>query len=156
MGVPIHKKLETSLARIQILRGETSQLIAFFDDSSMGSSCMGFVMKPTDVFESLARSGKFFVRFVDAKFAFPKSGGDDVSSEFVCLDIPEYPGERKHEHEHDDIMIGFDDEEGKKMTGYRYMLLQMPTDVPYLERDRFGAALPAAVGRFSRLGALRR
>ena len=104
--VPIHKKLETNLARIQIIRDEkTTQLVAFFDDFSLGS-CMNFVIRTTDVFESLTRSGRFSIRFVDAKFALPKDG-DDIHKEFVCIDMPEYPGE------HDDILIGFDSEEGE-------------------------------------------
>ena len=80
------------------------QLIAFFDDFSLGR-CMSLALRTIDVFESFARSGRFCVRFVDAKFALPREG-NEVDSEYVCLDGPEYPGE------HDDIVIGFDDEAG--------------------------------------------
>ena len=80
------------------------QLVVFLDDFSHGH-CMNFQLKGMDVFESSAKSGKYFVRIVDAKFALPKPG-NDVASRFVCLDIPEYPGE------HDDITIGFDSEQG--------------------------------------------
>lgn len=66
---------------------------------------MNFVLKGTDVFESFARSGIYYIRIVDAKFALPKNG-DDSSKDFVCLDMPEYPGE------HDDITVGFESEAG--------------------------------------------
>lgn len=66
---------------------------------------MNFALKSTDFFESHSKSGTYYVRIVDAKFALPKSG-DDSSKDFVCLDIPQYPGE------HDDITIGFDVEAG--------------------------------------------
>ena len=102
MVVPIYKRIEAGLGRIQILQKEkTIQLIAFFDDFSLGH-CMNFALRTIDVFESFARSEKFFVRFVDAKFALP-----NASADFICLDMPEYPGE------HDDITIGFDAEAGK-------------------------------------------
>lgn len=67
---------------------------------------MNFVLKGTDHIESFGRSGKFGIRIVDAKFALPKKD-DDASSEFVCLDMPEYP------IEHDDIAITFDSEAGE-------------------------------------------
>ena len=73
---------------------------------------MNFVLKATDVFETSTKSGEYFLRIVDAKFALPKQN-DDLTREFVCLDMPEYPGE------HDDITIGFHNEHGK----YRLLLL---------------------------------
>lgn len=66
---------------------------------------MNFFLKVTDVFDTFARSGGFFLRIVDAKFALPK-GDSDPARDFVCLDMPEYPGE------HDDITIGFDNDQG--------------------------------------------
>ena len=67
---------------------------------------MNFVLKETDFFEIFARSGQSFLRIVDAKFALPKSE-TDPARDFVCLDMPEYPGE------HDDITIGFDSQQGE-------------------------------------------
>lgn len=106
MVVPIYKKWEASLARIQIVRQEkVTQLLAFFADFHHGT-CMNFVLKGTDHIESFGRSGKFGIRIVDAKFALPKKD-EDPASDFVCLDMPEYP------IEHDDIAITFDTESGK-------------------------------------------
>lgn len=116
MVVPIYKRMEASLARMQILQRETVvQLTVFMEDFSLGRS-MNFVLKGTDELESFARSGKFYIRFVDAKFAMPKSQ-KELGGEFVCLDTPEYPGE------HDDIVIGFDSEEG---TLFLILLLDVP------------------------------
>lgn len=104
--VPIYKKWEASLARVQIVKQEkVVQLLAFFQDFHHGS-CMNFVLKGTDHIESFGRSGKFGIRIVDAKFALPKKD-DDPGSAFVCLDMPEYP------IEHDDIAITFDSEAGE-------------------------------------------
>lgn len=106
MVVPIYKKWEANLARIQIVRQEKmTQLLAFFADFHHGT-CMNFVLKGTDHIESFGRSGKFGIRIVDAKFALPKKN-DDPASDFVCLDMPEYP------IEHDDIAITFDTEAGE-------------------------------------------
>lgn len=103
--VPIYKKWEASLARVQIVRQEkVVQLLAFFGEFQHGT-CMNFVLKGTDIMESFGRSGKFGIRMVDAKFALPKKD-EDPSSNFVCLDMPEYP------IEHDDIAISFDTEAG--------------------------------------------
>jgi hypothetical protein len=107
MVVPIYKKWDANKARVQIIKQEkVVQLVAFFDGFSHGKS-MNFVLKGTDNFEAFSRSGKYGVRIVDAKFALPKSN-EETGSEFVCLDMPEYPGE------HDDITIGFDSERGKQ------------------------------------------
>jgi hypothetical protein len=67
---------------------------------------MNFMLKGTDTYESLNRSGKIGVRIVDAKFALPKRE-EEEASRFVCLDMPEYPSE------HDDITITFESEQGK-------------------------------------------
>ena len=106
MVVPIYKKWEASLTRIQVVQqAKTTQLMAFFQEFSHGH-CMNFQLKSTDVYEGFMRSGKCIVRLVDAKFALPK-GEDSESREFVCLDMLDYPGE------HDDIHITFDSKEGK-------------------------------------------
>lgn len=101
--VPIYKKWEAALARVQIVRQEkVVQMLAFFGDFQHGT-CMNFVLKGTDIMESFGRSGKFGIRMVDAKFALPKKD-DDPASNFVCLDMPEYP------IEHDDLTVTFDTE----------------------------------------------
>jgi hypothetical protein len=87
-----------------VKQDKTVQLAAFFKDFNHGS-CINFVMKSTDIFESFSRSGLYYVRIVDAKFALPKTGAD-ATKDFICLDMPEYPGE------HDDINIGFETESG--------------------------------------------
>ncbi|KAJ5681401.1 uncharacterized protein N7477_001341 [Penicillium maclennaniae] len=128
MVVPIYKKWEASLARIQIVRHEkVTQILAFFADFHHGT-CMNFVLKGTDHVETFNRSGKFGIRIVDAKFALPKKD-DDPSSDFVCLDMPEYP------IEHDDIAIAFDTE---------------------ADRSSFKVALPGSVREPSRMASLRR
>ncbi|KAL8768068.1 MAG: hypothetical protein Q9209_005611 [Squamulea sp. 1 TL-2023] len=128
MVVPIHKRWEASVTRMQIVRRDkTMQLVAFFKDFSHGS-CMNFALKSTDVFESFTRSGIAYLSIVDAKFALPK-GETDPYSKYICLDMPEYPGE------HDDITIGFESEH---------------------DRDNFSKTLPATVNQLSRIGSLRR
>ena len=105
--VPLQKKWAAVSARVQLLQQDTQdiQLAAFFKDFDHGS-CMNFGLKSTDVFETSNKSGGFFLRIADAKFALPK-GGEDHDSHFLCLDVPEYPSE------HDDVTIGFDNEEGE-------------------------------------------
>ncbi|KAJ5632071.1 hypothetical protein N7490_008410 [Penicillium lividum] len=126
--VPIYKKWEANLARIQIVKQEKIfQLIAFFSDFQHGT-CMNFILKGTDHIESFGRSGKFGIRIVDAKFALPKKD-DDPASNFVCLDMPEYP------IEHDDLAITFDSE---------------------IDRTNFKVALPGSVREPSRMASLRR
>lgn len=106
MVVPIYKKWEANSARIQVIQQEkTVQLVAFFGDFSHGK-CMNFALKSTDIFETFTRPGKFAIKIVDAKFALPKSL-DDEAAGFVCLDMPDYPGE------HDDITLMFDSEKGE-------------------------------------------
>ncbi|KAL8755301.1 MAG: hypothetical protein Q9199_003741 [Rusavskia elegans] len=105
MVVPIHKRWEASVTRLQIVRRDkTMQLVAFFKDFSHGS-CMNFALKSTDVFESFNRSGVAYLSIVDAKFPIPK-GETDPYHRHISLDMPEYPGE------HDDITIGFESEHG--------------------------------------------
>ncbi|KAJ5927613.1 hypothetical protein N7516_009386 [Penicillium verrucosum] len=126
--VPIYKKWEAALARVQIVRQEkVVQMLAFFGDFQHGT-CMNFVLKGTDIMESFGRSGKFGIRMVDAKFALPKKD-DDPASNFVCLDMPEYP------IEHDDLTVTFDTE---------------------ASRASFKAALPGSVREPSRMGSIRR
>ncbi|KAK3300032.1 uncharacterized protein B0H64DRAFT_314500 [Chaetomium fimeti] len=125
MVVPIHKKWEAGATRIQVVQQDgVSQLLAFFEDFSHGK-CMGFHLKGTDVFESFNRSGKAGLKIDDAKFPLPRTLAPDADSAqqaadaaFLCLDLPELPGE------HDDISILFDNE---------------------AERDRLVACLPAPV-----------
>ena len=105
MVVPVYKKWETSSARLQVIKQDkTVELVGFFKDFNHGS-CMNFVLKVTDVFESFTKAGMFFLRIADAKFALPK-GPEVAGMDYLCLDTPEYPSE------HDDITIGFDNEHG--------------------------------------------
>ncbi|KAK3336415.1 hypothetical protein B0T19DRAFT_38472 [Cercophora scortea] len=126
MVVPIHKKWEAKKTRVQIVQQDgTTQLLAFFDDFAHGQ-CMGFNLKGTDVFETFNRSGgKAGLKIDDAKFPLPKILAPEIDSAqaaadaaFVCLDLPELPGE------HDDISIVFDNES---------------------ERDKLISCLPAPV-----------
>ncbi|KAM7205810.1 hypothetical protein V8F20_003043 [Naviculisporaceae sp. PSN 640] len=112
MVVPIHKKWEAGSTRIQVVQQDgVMQLLAFFDNFSHGLS-MGFTLKGTDVFESFSRGGKAGLKIDDAKFPLPKvlppqdsdSAQAAAEAAFVCLDLPELPGE------HDDITILFDTE----------------------------------------------
>jgi hypothetical protein len=110
MVVPIYKKWDASTTRLQVVQKEkVVQLVAFFENFSHGD-CMNLTLKGTDVFESSTRSGKVCLRIVDAKFALPKGKADgeiETDNGFVCLDMPDYPGE------HDDITITFETETGK-------------------------------------------
>ncbi|EXA49820.1 hypothetical protein FOQG_00768 [Fusarium oxysporum f. sp. raphani 54005] len=109
MVVPIHKKWEAGYTRIQVIRQEDKQLqlLAFFEDFHHGH-CMNFLLKGTDVYESVQRSSKCGIKFVDAKFPLPRlpadKDGDYDDMAFVCLDLPDLPGE------HDDISILFENE----------------------------------------------
>lgn len=112
MVVPIHKKWEAGYTRIQVVRqaDKQMQLLAFFESFQHGH-CMNFLLKGTDVYETFHRSGKSGVKFVDAKFPLPRlpedKDGDFDDMAFVCLDLPDLPGE------HDDISIMFEKEAGK-------------------------------------------
>jgi hypothetical protein len=112
MVVPIYKKWDAMSTRLQVVKREkVTQLLAFFEGFSHGD-CMSFPLKSTDIFETSGKSGKYSLRIVDCKFAMPKArpqGEEDKGMsdhEFVCLDVPEYPGE------HDDITIVFETEPG--------------------------------------------
>ncbi|KAL9615373.1 MAG: hypothetical protein Q9167_000201 [Letrouitia subvulpina] len=105
MVVPIHKRWEANMARLQLLKNmKTTQLVAFFKDFPYGS-CMNFILKSTDKFESFSHSRQYCIRIVDAKFALPKSTSDPWR-DFICLDLPDYPSE------HDDVTITFGSEAG--------------------------------------------
>ena len=109
MVVPIYKKWDAAMTRLQLVQREkVIQLVAFFENFSHGE-CMNFALKSTDVFEASGRQAKLTLRIVDAKFAMPKAKGEGdagADASFVCLDMPEYPGE------HDDITIVFENESG--------------------------------------------
>ncbi|KAK7950998.1 uncharacterized protein PG986_006726 [Apiospora aurea] len=131
MVVPVYKKWESGMARIQVVQQEkTIQLLAFFQDWHHGQA-MGIVLKGTDVYEVFGKGNKAGLKMVDAKFPLPKvpEEGRDKTDDmaFVSLDMPDYAGE------HDDISIVFEDEG---------------------ERDRLITVLPAPVkgSRLSRAG----
>ncbi|CRK15348.1 hypothetical protein BN1723_010640 [Verticillium longisporum] len=89
---------------------------------------MNFVLKGTDVYETFSRSGKFGLRFVDAKFPLPRMPDDNEGPTddmgFICLDFPDLPGE------HDDVSFLFEKE---------------------ADRERLCQCLPAPVKGGSRL-----
>lgn len=116
MVVPLQKKWAATTARLQLLQQDSHviQLAVFFKDFDHGT-CMNFVLKGMDVFETSTRSGTFFLRIADAKFALPKSP-EDPERDFLCLDVLDYPGE------HDDITIGFDNEEGMLSSSASFIL----------------------------------
>ena len=149
MIVPMYKRWEASTPRLQIIKQDkTVQLVAFFKNFSHGT-CMNFVLKVTDSFETFARSGVFFLRIVDAKFSLPK-GKLDPTRDFVCLHMPEYASE------HDDIIIGFGNEQGeyiKRLAGFRAKK-SWTNQAP--DRDKFTHELPAPVNKISRMVSLRR
>ncbi|KAK1473774.1 hypothetical protein CABS01_04436 [Colletotrichum abscissum] len=134
MVVPIHKKWEAGLTRVQVVQqGTIMQLLAFFPDFHHGQ-CMNFVLKGTDVYETFSRSSKAGIKFVDAKFPMPRmpNGSDGPSDDmgFICLDLPDLPGE------HDDITLLFENEAGKTRpadavsTGHRqgFQVTERPID----------------------------
>jgi hypothetical protein len=113
--VPLHKKWEAASARIQVLENDEGvrQIAAFFEGFAHGE-CMNFGIRALDAFEMLAKNGRFGVRLADAKFALPRSGGEEDAgggwgpreAAFVCAELLEYATER------DDIVISFDSEDG--------------------------------------------
>ncbi|RFU79094.1 hypothetical protein TARUN_3103 [Trichoderma arundinaceum] len=133
MVVPIHKKWEAGYTRIQVIKQEDKQLqlLAFFEEFSHGH-CMNFVLKGTDLYEAFHRGSKSGIRFVDAKFPLPRlpadKDGDYDDMAFVCLDLPDLPGE------HDDISIMFENEE---------------------DRDRLAQCLPAPIKGSSRISRMK-
>lgn len=144
--VAMHKRWEATSVRLQVLKNnKVVQLVAFFKDFSHGA-CLNFILRITDVYEVFSKSGMFYLCLADAKFALPK-GEEDQDREFVCLDSPEYPSE------HDDIMIGFDNEQGIHLHTIqcKFLLLTSSTD-----RDRFAEALPAPVNKMSKMASLRK
>lgn len=133
MVVPIYKKWDANATRLQVVRREkVIQLLAFFEGFSHGD-CMSFPLKSTDIFETSGKSGKYILKIVDAKFAMPKPRKmEGVSDhEFVCLDVPEYPGE------HDDITIVFETESG---------MFFLPFSPSILATWLFEVVLPFSVG----------
>lgn len=149
MVVPLYKKWEATLTRIQIVKQEkVVQLLAFFNDFNHGR-CMNFVLKGTDTMESFMRSGKFWIRYVDAKFALPKTE-EDTSSDFLCLDLPEYP------IEHDDISIAFDSEAGKPAFLPYELRPTLNRYTDRTDRSNFQTAAPGSIREQSRIGSLRR
>jgi hypothetical protein len=154
--VPIHKKWEAGYTRIQVIRQEDKQLqlLAFFEEFSHGH-CMNFVLKQTDLYEAFHRSGKSGIRFIDAKFPLPRlpadKDGDYDDMAFVCLDLPDLPGE------HDDISIMFENEEGKPTC---FCLIYWPRRkkewavcwrCACIDRDRLAQCLPAPIKGSSRI-----
>jgi hypothetical protein len=147
MVVPIHKKWEAGTTRIQVVQQDKIvQLLAFFEDFSHGK-CMSFVLKGTDVFECFGKGSKAGVKFDDAKFPLPRvvagenSIQDTADTAFVCLDLPELPGE------HDDISITFANEAGKFGP---FPVVGSSVANPFfffflLDRDRLVQCLPAPV-----------
>ena len=116
--IPIYKKQEATHARLQVLSYDNMgmrmiQLIIVLKDFPNGR-IMNFQLRSTDTFETMSKSGKHCVRFDDAKFALPKQqDNQEMAWDYVCLDTPEYPGE------HDDIVVGFDTEEGEPLSGLK-------------------------------------
>ena len=150
MVVPIYKKWDAATTRVQVIQKEkVVQLVAFFENFSHGE-CMNFALKSTDTFETSTRGGKFSLRIVDAKFALPKerSGGEvETDAGFVCLDMPEYPGE------HDDITIYFENEAGKLTL---FLISQGSCRLTLEELGKFIQALPASTKTASRMASVRR
>ena len=146
--IPVYKKQEASGARIQILtqdnRGQkTFHLLAVLSDFPNGK-IMSFQLHGADIFEATFKSSKYCLRFIDAKFALPKSPDNtEMAWDFICLDAPEYPAE------HDDVVIGFDTEQGKRDSTVRKVSLTC------VERDDIARVLPAPI-KTSRLQSLRR
>jgi hypothetical protein len=112
MVVPIYKKWEAMNPRLQILERNNSLQVAVFFKNFSHAECMNFAIKASDVFENVNKGDRFYVKLTDAKFPLGKAGeeGGGAEKDFVCLDIPDYPGE------HDDISIGFDTEDGLWLT----------------------------------------
>jgi hypothetical protein len=148
MVVPLGKRWEANQVRVQIVQRErVIQMVVFFADFAHGK-CMNFQLKKTDSYESFGKSGKFYVRLVDAKFALPKADGTAMA-EFLCLDNPDFPTE------HDDINLAFDSEAGKPawLPG---CTLYSHADSDRAESERLQKVLPAPVNKLSRMALLTR
>jgi len=128
MMVSIQKKLDASKVRIQVVKqGGNTQIMAFFEDFP-SADAMVFAVKGSDEFERLKpdKSGKHCVKLVEAKFSLPKKDRHDphedddeqhrgtrfnpaISRRFVNLEGLDYA------EEHDDLIIGFDSEQGMSL-----------------------------------------
>lgn len=115
--VPIHKKWEAIDSRIQIMENGAQHQVAIFFENFAHGECMNFRIKPTDNFETFAKSGKFGVKFQDAKFALPESSESERKdpdgeervprqSAFIGTDLLDWVSEN------DDILITFETEAG--------------------------------------------
>lgn len=126
MVVSVHRKLEATNVRVQIVsQGSQVQLLAFFEDFAHADSLI-LQLKGTDEYEMVkADKGTFPIKLVEAKFSLPKKDRNEVEEamragpdaippsvkrRFVNLDVLEYA------EEHDDIVIGFGSEEGELLS----------------------------------------
>lgn len=126
MVVNLHKKLEASKVRLQILtNGGITQIAAFFEDFHYADA-MVLQVKASDTLEKMKadKGGKHCVKFVDAKFSLPKKEKDqDAPEDEVPEGMPVWPKRVRrrflnlecleYAEERDDIIIGFDTDEGK-------------------------------------------
>lgn len=131
-----HKKIEATRTRIQIVsheNGRMVQLLAFFDDLPQ-TDALNFQLKGVDVFErheGKTGRGKYGVKMVDVKFSLPKldkeekastaDGKGRVERKFVSLDMLEPPAEN------DDVVVGFEDENGELFFGSRFCVNRVLT-----------------------------
>lgn len=143
--VPIHKKWEATQARIQILKNKNIFMVAVFFENFAHGECMNWWIKATDKFESFHKSGKFGLKFADAKFALPKMESDKEEARIARgaeWGTKRLPREEAFIHvsqvdymtEHDDIIVTFETEE---------------------ERERFAKCLPSEAKLSRGLGTLR-
>ena len=164
MYVPVYKKLEASVVRMQILsHGNTVQVIAFMEGWNQADA-MCFQVKSTDVFESIKgddKGKKWAVKMVDAKFALPPDPthkkekhrerepspptkddlGDRIKRRFVNLEGLDYMTE------HDDITVGFETMEG---TSAVFCSLPTHTDAPFNRERSFRLGSAGSRHRWSR------
>lgn len=121
MVVPIYHKLQASKVRLQIVtQSSVTQVLAFMEDFAHADA-LCFKVKSTDTFETVkgdSKGKKWAVKMVDAKFSLPKQekgekgekneldAEERVRRRFVNLEGLDYA------EEHDDITIGFDNEQG--------------------------------------------
>lgn len=143
MVVPIYKKWEASGTRLQVVESEDNiiQVLVFFENFHHGES-MSFQLKATDIFESIKKGDKVGIKIDDAKFPLPvlpaekQEPTDDMA--FVCLDMPEIPGE------HDDITILFDSEEGRSEARHTSLFLLQYLLTNNRHRSRHLHTVPAS------------
>lgn len=119
--VPIHKKWEAIDSRIQIMENGAQHQVAIFFEGFAHGECMNFRIKPTDSFETFAKSGKFGVKFNEAKFALPETAGSEKKDQdgnvgeeritrqeaFIGTDLLDWVSEN------DDILMTFETEAGE-------------------------------------------